>query len=185
MLMAVSTKNKPEVLPSDCWNPYISFLTVKPGQTSVAITPSSTMFSPKPHGLFVLAALLAANIVNALWPLSRSISTGSTALLLSPTFVVLPRTELNRSEPRLNMSWLTDRCQNPALTPRGKNNLLEKFNLMGNYLTLWQSPQFGMPVATAFAGMLTNTNEWPIPPPRYVLAHPLITWALFSTICTL
>ena len=44
------------------------------------------MFSPKPHGLLVLAASLAANVVNALWPLPRSIITGSTALLLSPTF---------------------------------------------------------------------------------------------------
>ena len=43
------------------------------------------MFSPKPHGLLLLAASLAANVVNALWLLSRSISTGSTALLLSPT----------------------------------------------------------------------------------------------------
>ena len=71
---------------------------------------------------------------------------------------MLPRTELNRSEPRLNMSWLADRCQNPALTPRGKNNFLEKSNLMGNYLTSWQSPQFGMPVATAFAGTLTHPS---------------------------
>ena len=44
------------------------------------------MFSPKPRGLLVLAALPAANLVNALWPLPRSITTGSTALLLSPTF---------------------------------------------------------------------------------------------------
>ena len=44
------------------------------------------MFSHKPHGLLLLAASLAANVVNALWLLPRSISTGSTALLLSPTF---------------------------------------------------------------------------------------------------
>ena len=44
------------------------------------------MFSPKPHGLLVLAALLAANVVNALWPLPQSMTTGSNALLLSPTF---------------------------------------------------------------------------------------------------
>jgi len=42
------------------------------------------MFSPKP--LVVLAALVAGNIVHALWPLPRSITTGSTGLVLSPAF---------------------------------------------------------------------------------------------------
>ena len=44
------------------------------------------MFSPKAHGLLLLAALLAGNLVNALWPLPQSMTTGSSALLLSPTF---------------------------------------------------------------------------------------------------
>ena len=44
------------------------------------------MFSPKP--LLVLAALLAGNAVNALWPLPQSITTGSTGLVLSPAFKI-------------------------------------------------------------------------------------------------
>jgi len=44
------------------------------------------MFSPK--ALLVLAALLAGNAVNALWPLPRSITTGSTGLVLSPGFEI-------------------------------------------------------------------------------------------------
>ena len=44
------------------------------------------MFSPKP--LLVLAALLAANVVTALWPLPHSITTGSTGLVLSPAFKI-------------------------------------------------------------------------------------------------
>jgi hexosaminidase len=44
------------------------------------------MFSPKP--LLVLAAFLAGDIVNALWPLPRSITTGSTGLVLSPAFKI-------------------------------------------------------------------------------------------------
>ena len=44
------------------------------------------MFSPKP--LLVLAALLAGSFVGALWPLPRSITTGSTGLVLSPAFEV-------------------------------------------------------------------------------------------------
>ena len=44
------------------------------------------MFSPRP--LLVLAALLAGDIVNALWPLPRSITTESTGLVLSPAFKI-------------------------------------------------------------------------------------------------
>ena len=44
------------------------------------------MFSPKP--LLVLAALLVGNVVNALWPLPHSITTGSTGLVLSPSFKI-------------------------------------------------------------------------------------------------
>ena len=44
------------------------------------------MFSPKPF--VVLAALLAGDFVNALWPLPRSITTGSTGLVLSPDFKI-------------------------------------------------------------------------------------------------
>ena len=44
------------------------------------------MFSPKP--LLVLAALLVGNVVNALWPLPHSITTGSTGLVLSPAFKI-------------------------------------------------------------------------------------------------
>jgi len=44
------------------------------------------MFSPKP--LVVVAALLAGNVVNALWPLPRSITTGSTGLVLSSDFKI-------------------------------------------------------------------------------------------------
>ena len=44
------------------------------------------MLSSKP--LLVLVALLAGNVVNALWPLPRSITTGSTALVLSSSFKI-------------------------------------------------------------------------------------------------
>ena len=44
------------------------------------------MFSPKP--LVVLVVLLAGNVVNALWPLPRSITTGSAGLVLSPDFKI-------------------------------------------------------------------------------------------------
>ncbi|KAF9649786.1 N-acetylhexosaminidase [Thelephora ganbajun] len=44
------------------------------------------MLSPKL--LLVLAALLAGNVVNALWPLPRSITTGPTGLVLSPDFKI-------------------------------------------------------------------------------------------------
>lgn len=44
------------------------------------------MFSQKP--LLVLAALLAGSTVNALWPLPRSVTTGSTGLVLSPGFKI-------------------------------------------------------------------------------------------------
>ena len=54
------------------------------GPTSVAVS-FSTMFSPKP--LLVLAALLTG-IAKALWPLPHSITTGSTGLVLSPSFKI-------------------------------------------------------------------------------------------------
>ena len=44
------------------------------------------MFPPKTS--VVLVALLAGNVVNALWPLPRSITTGSTGLVLSPDFKI-------------------------------------------------------------------------------------------------
>jgi len=44
------------------------------------------MFSPNP--LVVLAALFAGDLVYALWPLPRSITTGSTGLVLSPAFEI-------------------------------------------------------------------------------------------------
>ena len=44
------------------------------------------MFSPKPF--VVLAVLFAGDFVNALWPLPRSITTGSTGLVLSPNFKI-------------------------------------------------------------------------------------------------
>ena len=52
--------------------------------TSVAVS-FSTMFSQKP--LLVLAALLTG-IAKALWPLPHSITTGSTGLVLSPSFKI-------------------------------------------------------------------------------------------------
>ena len=55
------------------------------GPTAVVV-PLPTMFSPKP--LLVLAALLVGNVVNALWPLPHSITTGSTGLVLSPSFKI-------------------------------------------------------------------------------------------------
>lgn len=44
------------------------------------------MFSPK--SLLVLTVALAGNVVEALWPLPRSITNGSTGLVLSPTFEI-------------------------------------------------------------------------------------------------
>ena len=38
--------------------------------------------------LLVLATLLVGNVVEGLWPLPRSITTGSTGLVLSPTFEI-------------------------------------------------------------------------------------------------
>ena len=43
------------------------------------------MFS---KSLFLLAAFFASNAVNALWPLPHSITTGSTGLVLSPSFEI-------------------------------------------------------------------------------------------------
>ena len=44
------------------------------------------MFSPK--SLLVLTVVLAGNLVEALWPLPRSITNGSTGLVLSPAFEI-------------------------------------------------------------------------------------------------
>jgi hexosaminidase len=44
------------------------------------------MFSPRK--LLLLATLLSGNVANALWPLPRSITTGSTGLVLSPAFEI-------------------------------------------------------------------------------------------------
>lgn len=62
--------------------PRINFPT---GPTVVTVT-SPAMFSPKL--LLVLATLLVGNVVHALWPLPRSITTGSTGLVLSPAFQI-------------------------------------------------------------------------------------------------
>lgn len=74
-----------------CSDPNIELListfqrpSVRP-QVTIA-TPPSSMFPPKP--LLVLAVLLAGSVVDALWPLPRSITSGSSALVLSPTFEI-------------------------------------------------------------------------------------------------
>lgn len=64
----------------------MSFPINPPSEPRIIPHPSPTMFSPKPF--VVLVALLAGNVVNALWPLPRSITTGSTGLVLSPDFKI-------------------------------------------------------------------------------------------------